>query len=393
MARASLLDNPAPATSSLPSSSSGPAPEGSLAELLMLMAVSWRGNSHRVARFAPEADQIMRAMVGYAGGASGGFLIRPEWADRVWDKAREYKGPLSRCILARTNTKEFFLPGFFETSRADGSRYGGVWAQWRGAGTAEVEDLLGRIGSQASMDLVNFQMRRLMIYTAPVSRNLVADTALFEPMMDTCVYNELRYQVEGALLTGSGQAGPQGVVNAPATITIPKDSGQIAGTITTTNIDNCWKSLYGPCRRNACWYANNDVTAALDEVASAGGWPQNVYLPQGVGGNEFPLIKGRPLVAAEQLPGLGTPGDLVLCDFSQYMFCYHVTRENPSGFDVTVGLPGDAVEATASEHVLFDTDSIAFKWKLRADGRLLWPKPITTINGLTVGPACIIAQR
>jgi HK97 family phage major capsid protein len=390
MARASLLDSPAPAAVS---SSTPPAqPEGTLTELLSLLAASWGGSSGGIAKHAPEVYDIARAMTGFAGGQSGSFLIKPEWANEVFDKVRSYQGPFGRCRLGRTRTKEVFLPAYWETSRADGLRYGGVFGQWRGGGAAETETLES-IASQPAMALIGFEMKRLMVYTSPISRDLAADALLLDTMLDVAVFNEMRFELEWAMFLGNGANSPLGVIGSPATIVVAKDSGQTAGTITTTNIDSMWKSLYGPCRRNATWHANDDCLAAIDEVATTAGWPQATYLPQGVGGNPYPLIKGRPLLPAEQLPNIGTPGDLVLADWSQYSFILHIMKGGAPELEVAVGLPGDAIESTKSEHLLFDTDSVAYKWKLRGDGKLMWPKPITTKNGLTVGPCCVIAQR
>jgi len=366
--------------------------DAGLAELLSVMALTWRGGSEGVARHDPVAYGLYRALSGYAGGVSGGFLLKPEWAEEIFDKARLLDGPLARCLIGKTQRREFYLPGFWETSRADGQRWGGVWGRWRGAGSAEIEALEG-IASQPSMSMVNFEVKRLMVYTAPISRDLVADSTLFKPMMDTAVFGEFRFQIEAGMLTGQGENFPLGVVYSPATITVAKDSGQSSGTISTANIDGMWKAIYGPCRRNVTWHCNDDTQAAIDEVASAANWPQAVYLPQGVNGNAFPLIKGRPLISAEQLPAIGSPGDLVACDWSQYVFVYHLLDNNVPDMEVAVGLPPDAVESTRSEHLLFDTDSIALKWKMRADGKLLWPKQLTNINGAQVGPCAIIAKR
>jgi HK97 family phage major capsid protein len=364
-----------------------PARTVGLENLMTLAGISWLGGN----KYREESREISRAWTGSLGGPSGGYLLKPEWADVIWDKARERRGPFSRCLFVKTTSKEFYLPSFHETSRADGSRWGGVWGRWRGA--AETESLTTNVASQPAMAQIQFNMNRLLVYTAPISLDLVRDSTLLKPMLDLAVYEEFRFQCETAILTGSGAGQPQGVVSAEGCVTVAKDGGQSAGTISSTNLDGMWKALYGPCRRNACWYANDDTMLAIDEVATAFNWPQSVYLPQGAFGNDSPLIKGRPLLPSEALPAIGTPGDIVLCDFSQYLFVYHVMNDADSGIEMAIGMPGDSVESTESDHFLWDQNARAYRWKLRADGRLLFPSTITNKNGFTVGAACVIAQR
>ncbi len=108
---------------------------------------------------------------------------------------------------------------------------------------------------------------------------------------------------------------------------------------------------------------------------------------------------------AEQLPVIGTPGDLVVVDPTQYWLVMHRPKPQDTGlaFDVgiptspgfqgVVAMPEGYVEQTMSDQQYFSTDSIAFKWKLRADGKLIWPNTLTNVNGATVGPAAICAVR
>jgi HK97 family phage major capsid protein len=407
MARKSIVEEPPrPSVEEIPPQAAlkpvyrEPKRSGSLADLLSAMAVTWRGNAPGgVVVYNDLMPHLARAMTGFAGGVSGGFLIPPQWADGLWEKARNIDGPFARCRLFRTLRREFYLPGYTETSRADGARWGGVFGRWRGSGSAEIEALEG-IASQPTAGQIQFECKRLMVYTAPISRDLAADAELLDSLLDLAVFSEFRYQINASMFTGNGENAPQGIIGSPATIVVAKDGGQAAGSISAKNIDNMWQALYGPCKQNAIWSANDDTMAIIDQIATANNWPQSIYLPQAVNGNQHPLIKGRPLVPAEQLPAAGTPGDLVLCDWSQYGFCYLTMRpkdgtveDRDAGIRVEVGLPDDLIESSRSMHLLFDTDGIAYKWKLRADGKLLWGKPLLNANGFTVGPACIIAQR
>ena len=146
---------------------------------------------------------------------------------------------------------------------------------------------------------------------------------------------------------------------------------------------------------------------AIDEVASTFNWPSALYLPQGVSANPWPLLKGRPLIMNENCSVIGTPGDLVLADWTQYHLAVRKTRPDDLwpglAFDIAqpedgahqglVALPEGVIEKAASEHPLFLSDEVCIRLKIRADGRAIWPSTLTTTDGSTVGWAAIIAQR
>ncbi len=167
-----------------------------------------------------------------------------------------------------------------------------------------------------------------------------------------------------------------------------------------------FKSVYGPCRQpnRACWFCNSDLHGSLDEVATTFNWPAVSYTRVGDKNNAWPQIKGLNVYPSEALPAVGTPGDLVLADMSQWgMF---VNVDNQTGIAsleagigmaaMDMGVPAGfsgAIEATASLHRLFDQDLVPFKFRARMGGQSLWPNSVTTINNTLVGPAAIIAQR
>jgi HK97 family phage major capsid protein len=363
--------------------------------------LSTMGRGHRgVTRggdgvYADHVYDAYRSMVGYGGGASGGFLIRPEWVQEVFDKARFYGGPFSKCRIIRSEEKarELFYVTYFETSRADGQRYGGLRGFWRGSGSAEVESMTP-MQSYASAGIANFEAKRLFIFSI-FSRDVVNDAPRFKEFIDTGVYNEFRYNIDRSMIMGSGENEPRGIVNSPATVVIAKEGSQGAGTIVSNNIDKMWAGLYSAdrFRPTVSWHASDETILQIDQVASSFNWPPSLYIAAGIQGNPYPLLKSRPLLPTEGVPAIGTTGDLCLVDWSQYAFVYRVMSEVDSGVTVDVGLPPGAVEATRSEHWLFDDDEWAYKWKFRGDGKLMWGKTMTNSNGATVGPAVVLAPR
>jgi HK97 family phage major capsid protein len=70
-----------------------------------------------------------------------------------------------------------------------------------------------------------------------------------------------------------------------------------------------------------------------------------------------------PIVVVEHCPVLGTPGDIVLGDWSQY------------------AIIESALKTALSFDVLFITDEGAFRFVWRLGGKPLWASPISPFNG------------
>jgi HK97 family phage major capsid protein len=392
---------------SAPSPSPGLGPQ-SLADFVRSLFVAWdpdcRAIRHNVLeRMCPGIKMgrddgpsvgigISRTMTGETG-PSAGYLVRPEWADFFFDKIRELDGMFARLgVFAKVGAREFRLPAFNEVSRQDTKRWGGVFGYWEGQ--QETRSATSR-ASQPAASQITFSCSRLFVYSQPISRDLAADSpSLFKQFFDYACYNEIRWMIEAALLVGNGDGMPQGVLNSDATIVVAKDGGQTNATITDSNLKNMWARLHGPSRHTAVWLACEDAVNQIDAAASAAGWPSAFYNPSGEQHTGPPLIKGRPLLISECLPALGTPGDIVLVDPTQYGFVYHQMSNNDSGLEVDLRLPGDIIERMESSDFLFQNDELMCRFKIRADGRCLWGGPLTIANGSkTVGPAVIIEQR
>ena len=77
---------------------------------------------------------------------------------------------------------------------------------------------------------------------------------------------EAAFQLDKAIFLGTGAGVPLGIVGAPGTIQVAKDSGQASATISVGNIANMWSRLPAPCRKRAVWIANEDVESQLETL-------------------------------------------------------------------------------------------------------------------------------
>ena len=107
-----------------------------------------------------------------------------------------------------------------------------------------------------------------------------------------------------------------------------------------------------------------------------GGMP--VYLPaNGISGAPFGTLLGRPIVPIEYCATLGTVGDVILADLSQYVM-----------------IEKGGLQAETSIHVQFLTDETAYRFVYRVDGQPAWKDALTPFKGnSTLSPFVALATR
>jgi HK97 family phage major capsid protein len=132
-------------------------------------------------------------------------------------------------------------------------------------------------------------------------------------------------------------------------------------------------------RQNAVWLINQDIEPQLyqlSQTVGTGGLP--MFLPAG-GSNNAPssTLFGRPIIPIEYASTLGTPGDIILADFSQYVLA-----------------DKRGMQAATSMHVRFLTDEMTFRFTYRVDGQPIWNLPLTPFKGTSSkSPFVVLAAR
>jgi len=303
----------------------------------------------------------------------GGFLVQIDFAAAIFMLAHDMGEILGRCnkIQISTNANALKIPGVDETSRQTGSRWGGVQSYWAAEGTTVT-------ATKPKFRLVEFDLKKLfsLMYTTD---ELLQDTAALTTIAGQAFSEEIMFMTEDGIWEGSGSGQPLGILNAPATVSVAKETGQAAATVVKENIDKMWSRCWIRSRKNATWYINQDVEPALQslaQVVGVGGAP--VYIPPG-GYRDAPhaTLLGRPVVPIEYASTLGTVGDIALADFSQYT----LTDKN-------------GIQAATSMHVAFLTDESVFRITYRVDGKPMWHSALTPFKGSnTKSPFITLATR
>ncbi len=161
----------------------------------------------------------------------------------------------------------------------------------------------------------------ILIYA---TEELLTDASALESALMLAGSEELAVKLDSSIIgTGGdgadGIAKPSRLIDDPSLITIPKDSGQPAGTITATNVTAMVGRLWPYSHRDAVFVCSiSPLSAILNsvELNSSG-----LLRLRGTGGASMAhraTLAGFPLIPTEQNLSAGTCGDLMLCDFGEY---------------------------------------------------------------------------
>lgn len=322
-----------------------------------------------------EADRFSRAPsgAGESDASAGGFLVQTDFASAIWTRAYDMGDILGRVfkLPISASANGIKLPAVDETSRATGSRWGGVQSYWLAEGNQPTP-------TKPKFRMIELDLKKLFS-TMYVTDELLQDQSALETIATQAFSEEIQFMTEDAIFEGDGVGKPMGIMNAPSLVTVAKDNGQAAATISLNNILNMWSRMWIRSRKNAAWFINQDVEPQLYQLAQTvgtGGLP--MFLPAG-GLNNAPYssLFGRPVIPIEYAATLGTPGDITLADFSQYVLA-----------------DKRGMQAATSIHVRFLTDEMVFRFTYRVDGEPLWHTALTPFKGSnTKSPFVVLAQR
>jgi HK97 family phage major capsid protein len=148
-----------------------------------------------------------------------------------------------------------------QTSRADGSRGGGVQGYWVDEGTAPT-------ASTTKLSRMELKLRKVGAFGV-MTDEILSDAAALGGELQSAFAEELVFQVENKIYRGNGSSAPLGFLNAPCKVEVAKETNQAAVTINTTNLSKMWARMPASSQRNAVWFVNVDTQPQLDELSQA----------------------------------------------------------------------------------------------------------------------------
>lgn len=305
--------------------------------------------------------------------SDGGFLVQQDFSQELMRRVHTMGQIMSRVrnIPISASSNGLKINAVDETSRATGSRWGGVRAYW----LAEADQITKSKPTFRQMEL---DLKKLGAF-GYMTDELLQDAAALEAVMMTAFSEEIVFMTEDAIVNGTGAGQPLGFMNGGALITIAKESGQLANTLVVENIVKMWARCDARSRAIAVWLIDQSIEVQLLTMGiTFGTGGQAVYMPAGnIAGSPFASLMGRPLVPTEYNAALGTKGDIILADLSQYL-------------TIDKGAP----QGASSIHIRFDFGETAFRVIWRVDGQPVVNNPLTPKSGGdTISPFVTLATR
>lgn len=316
--------------------------------------------------------------------ADGGFLVQTDYAASILDRMYTTGTLLSQVnrMTVSGPSNSMKIPAVDESSRVDGSRWGGIRAYW----ASEAATITA---SQAQFAQVNLELKKVtaLVYA---TEEMLQDSAALGQWITRTLPLELQFKVEDAIYNGTGGDHPLGLMNSPCRVSVAKETSQVADTINRFNTSKMKARLNVGGLRSSVWLVNQDCTPQFEtfdflspagtvalskneQAQSISTNPFSMNGPEGAVG----LLHGRPIFAVEYAATVGDQGDIMLADLSQYQV-----------------IEKGGIQAASSMHVQFLTDQMAFRFTYRVDGQSLWSSAVTPFKGSnTISPVVVLDAR
>jgi HK97 family phage major capsid protein len=243
------------------------------------------------------------AMSGLSGGA-GGFIVPAPIAAAMWNDAVAESVLLSRVTLYPMESQTLRVAAWDEDTTTDTSM-AGFTLEFLG----ELETATRSTGKMRSIQL-NAHKAGIFVQA---SMELVNDGQSFEAQLTSKLREALSRGIDSTLLRGDGAAKPLGALNAPCTVSVPKETNQTAATVKYENVVKMFSRLLPGSLKNAIWLAHPSTLPELLSMTLGVG-AAGVWMPAMDQSTGSLTLLSRPVILTEQCSALGTVGDIILID-------------------------------------------------------------------------------
>jgi len=306
---------------------------------------------------------------------AGGVLVPPAFSKSIWDAVLTRSNsmlPYCFSVPVDPGNESITIPAIAESSRANGSRMGGVQGYWKDELTALTE-------SKPTFRQIKLTPHELYVFMYVSDKLLRNSPGTVSALLEKAAAEEIAFKIGDAIINGSGAGMPRGIVGHAGTKSVPKETGQAAASLVLENILKMENAMHVNYEPGAVWFINPEVRVALNAITfpvGTGGIPG--YLPPGgLSDSPYSLLRGKPVIPIEYCSALGTVGDIIYANLSAY------------GAAVR-----GMVDSQYSMHLKFDYAQTAFRMIFEMDGQPFLNAPITPFKGsATTSPIVTLATR
>jgi len=299
--------------------------------------------------------------------SDGGFLVPGEMASQIHAVSLENEIVMPKCFVQPMKSNEIDIPAMAIGDHS-ANLYGGFTASY----TAEAGTI-----SEADPKVRNMKLNaKKLTGMLRFSSELAQDIPGGESQLINICGKGLSWYRDKAFLKGTGAGEPLGILNAGCTISVDKETGQDEDTICYENLTKMVGRMHPACFLNSVWICQVTAIPQLLQLSMAVGTGGSVYPVLSETNGEWKILT-RPVIFTEKTNPVGTSGDIILADLSQYV----VGLRSEMRFDQSI-------------HVHFSTDEMLARLIERHDGQPLWSEALTLEDGAnTVSPFVILADR
>ena len=292
--------------------------------------------------------------------SQGGYLLPPQIASGIFQSMWGVGSVLSHFNPIRVSGNSLTINAIDETSRADGSRMGGVQGYW-------LAEAAQKTASKPKFRQIELKLKKVAALCYATDE-LLADATALESWIANEVPAELRFKVEDAIINGDGAGKPLGILKSGSLVSATRTDDN---KIDAYDIGRMWARRL-PGFNDYIWLVNPAVFPQLLNM-TIGQMP--VFAPSVRADVPYGTLLGRPVIENEYCQKLGDVGDILLASPSAYAL-------------ITKG----GVEAASSIHVKFDYDETCFRFVYRVDGAPYFNAAVTAFDGTnTVSPFVALA--
>jgi HK97 family phage major capsid protein len=315
---------------------------------------------HAAGKFQDRLKSHCKAIQGMNEGSSaeGGATVIPEFANGIFDRVygNGLWGMTDNYTVSGNNMT--FLANA-ETSRANGSRHGGLRGYWLGEGATMT-------ASKPTLREINLKLAKLAVVVY-LTEELISDSSqAIEQYVTRKASEEFEFMLGDSLINGDGISKPLGILNAPCLVSVAKEAGQLADTLMPENIAKMYARFFAPNMGGMTWLYNQDICPQLQLLTlGIGTSGQVVYMPPGgMSGSPYATLEGRPMMPTEFNATIGDQGDLIAADMGQIL-----------------SISKGGIAQAVSMHVEFLSDQLALRFTMRVNARPWENAPITPYKG------------
>lgn len=305
--------------------------------------------------------RLQKDLAGTSGG-TGGYLIPSQMSNEIMSVAAPMSVVRPRATIFNLTGRDVEFPQVDQAAITPGTTpfFGGVDTFWQAEGStiAQTDPRFRQMKMVAHELVGRTKVNNSLLEDAPALASFLASNRGFP--------GAIAWREDYSFLRGSGVGQPLGVVNAPGTATVTRNTGM---TIKFDDLVAMEAKLLG---EQAVWVASISTKTALMLMNGPTGNPAYLW---GSARDGVPnMLMGRPILFTDKMPALGTKGDIMLADFSYYMIA---DRNN-----------GQTIESDASES--FSSNKTVMRIIHRVDGQPWLSAPITYDGTNTVSPFVVL---